>query len=130
MTDELKGYLRNWFLKAEHDLITAQTLLEHQPMILDIVCFHCQQAIEKYLKAFLIYKAQDVEKTHNLNYLQSLCVQLDVEFIGYDFKMLSEYAVKARYPDDFLMPEPEEAKAYLLLAQNVKLLAESKIKLD
>jgi HEPN domain-containing protein len=70
MSKDLEEYIANWIKKATHDIITAQTILEHQPLILDVVCFHCQQAIEKYLKVFLIANNVDVVKTHNLNYLQ------------------------------------------------------------
>lgn len=34
-----------------------------EPMILDNACFHCQQAIENCLKAFLIYRCCDIERT-------------------------------------------------------------------
>ena len=53
MTPALKTYIESWLNKAEHDLLSAQRLLEIEPMILDNACFHCQQAIEKCLKAFL-----------------------------------------------------------------------------
>ncbi|MFI5139251.1 MAG: HEPN domain-containing protein [Sphingobacteriales bacterium] len=47
MTPALKAYVESWLNKAEHDLITAQRLLEIEPIILDNACFHCQQAAEK-----------------------------------------------------------------------------------
>jgi HEPN domain-containing protein len=52
MTPALMAYVESWIYKAEHDLISAQRLLEIEPMILDNACFHCQQAMEKLLKAF------------------------------------------------------------------------------
>ena len=51
MTADFKEYIKAWLLKADHDIISAQRLLEIEPMILDSACFHCQQAIEKSLKA-------------------------------------------------------------------------------
>jgi HEPN domain-containing protein len=54
MTPALSAYIKTWIEKAEHDLMSAQRLLEIEPMILDNACFHCQQAVEKCLKAFLI----------------------------------------------------------------------------
>jgi HEPN domain-containing protein len=41
-------------------------IIELNPIILDIACFHCQQAVEKYLKSFLLYRGQELIKTHNL----------------------------------------------------------------
>ncbi len=48
---------REWFGKAERDLLTADTMLGVSPAPTDVVCFHCQQAAEKYLKGFLLIAA-------------------------------------------------------------------------
>ena len=56
MTQALKDYINAWLQKADSDIISAQRLIKIEPMILDNACFHCQQAIEKSLKAFLHYK--------------------------------------------------------------------------
>ncbi|TAG12895.1 MAG: HEPN domain-containing protein [Sphingobacteriia bacterium] len=37
-------------------------------MILYNACFHCQQAIEKPLKAFLISKGMEIEKSNNIQF--------------------------------------------------------------
>ena len=47
MTPALKAYIGSWLDKAENDLMSAQRLLEIEPIILDNACFHCQQATEK-----------------------------------------------------------------------------------
>ncbi len=44
MTTDQIAYINAWLLKAEHDMISAERLLEIEPMILDNACFHCQQA--------------------------------------------------------------------------------------
>jgi hypothetical protein len=49
MTPALKAYIESWLVKADHDLMSAQRLLEIEPMILDNGCFHRQQDIEKCL---------------------------------------------------------------------------------
>jgi HEPN domain-containing protein len=49
MKDEKRNYLQQWLHKAEHDLLAAKLILDYEPIILDISCFHCQQAVEKYL---------------------------------------------------------------------------------
>ena len=69
MTPALKIYIQSWLDKAEQDIISAQRLLEIEPVILDNACFHCQQAIEKLLKAFLIYNSREVERPHNIIFL-------------------------------------------------------------
>jgi HEPN domain-containing protein len=73
MTDNLKAFISSWLSKADNDLLSAKRLIEIKPMILDNACFFCQQAIEKYLKAFLIYNEQDIIKTHNIHFLLDEC---------------------------------------------------------
>ena len=41
MTEDHKQYIRKWLEKADHDLIASQTLIDAQPLILDVACFHC-----------------------------------------------------------------------------------------
>jgi hypothetical protein len=58
--------VRAWVQKAQNDLLSARILLEHKPPILDTAAFHCQQAVEKGLKAFLVWKEVPFEKVHSL----------------------------------------------------------------
>ena len=44
-----------WIEKADHDLGTAQIIYIHVPKFRDTITFHCQQAVEKYLKSYLIF---------------------------------------------------------------------------
>ena len=44
-----------WLRKARNDLVSARILLAHGDPVTDTACFHCQQAVEKTLKAFLVY---------------------------------------------------------------------------
>ena len=75
MTEAEAKHLNQWMEKAEHDLIAAKLIIEHQPTILDIACFHCQQAVEKYLKTFLVFKKEEFPRTHNLDLLIQNCSQ-------------------------------------------------------
>lgn len=127
MKPELKQYIERCYIKASHDLITARIMLEHNPLVLDVVCFHCQQAVKKYLKAFLASYEKEIIKTHNLNFLQTQCAEMDTDFNDFDFKQLGEFAVDVRYPDDFLMPELTEAKEYLLMAEELERMVKGKI---
>ena len=127
MTFPMQAYIREWLLKAEHDLISAQRLLEIEPMILDTACFHCQQAVEKSLKAYLYYKDNEVEKTHDVIFLLSECAKFDPVFKTIDPLNINAYAVHGRYPDSSLMPEPEEAKTFYQLAIQVNNLVKERI---
>jgi hypothetical protein len=57
---------RSWLVKAEKDLRAAQHGLGASPALLEDAAFHCQQAIEKTLKAFLTWHGRPFRKTHNL----------------------------------------------------------------
>ena len=96
-------------------------------MILDSACFHCQQAIEKYLKAFLIYNGKEAAKTHDIDYLLQQCACFDPVFDSVDPANINDYAVQGRYPDYALMPEPDEAKDYYQLALHIKSLVLERI---
>ena len=42
-----------WLKKAENDLKTVKHLLTLEDAPTDVISFHCQQAVEKYFKAYL-----------------------------------------------------------------------------
>lgn len=112
-----------WLRKAESDLKSARILLNARDVVTDTICFHCQQAIEKYLKAFLTSKNVRFERIHDLLTLLELCIQKDKDFEKLDKERISEltfYAVDLRYPDEFYIPSIEEAKSALNIATEVK----------
>ena len=46
---------KEWFETADLDYGSALFLLEMKPMPFEIICYHCQQCAEKYLKGFTAY---------------------------------------------------------------------------
>jgi HEPN domain-containing protein len=90
-----------WFKKAEEDLFVIKHILKLENAPADICCFHAQQAIEKYLKAYLISKNVLFPKTHDLQLLVQLCIQINPIFNDILPQALSliNYAVVPRYPD-------------------------------
>src|SRR5438309_756905 len=59
------------------DLRAAALDLAADPPILDDLVFHCQQAVEKAMKAFLSWHDEPFGKTHNLETLGEACLRLD-----------------------------------------------------
>jgi HEPN domain-containing protein len=118
----MDDYLKKWLIKANNDLKVAENEIElpSENMVTDAICFHCQQAVEKYLKAFLITKKSDFQRSHNLEYLLEICKENDAEFSELDLGNLSFYAVEVRYPDNFYIPSFDEARECLDLALKVK----------
>jgi HEPN domain-containing protein len=127
MTDAEIKHLKQWLEKAEHDLIAAQLIIENQPLILDVACFHCQQAVEKYLKTYLVFQNQDFPKTHNLDILLKKCCDLNASFATIDIGQLEDFAVRGRYPHDFESPTADETDNFYRIALQVKELVLNEI---
>ena len=120
---EAESVVREWVSKAESDLLSA----EHNLLLGDlaptsIVCFHIQQAVEKYIKALLAYHGIDFPKTHDISYLlsilpgnsQNLCMdEVTTEKLSY-------FAVSGRYPGFDVEPTAEEAQDLLRKATAFK----------
>lgn len=90
-----------WVQKAEADYLGAVYLRRHRKIPLpDLVCFHCQQSAEKYLKAFLQEAGATFPKTHNLLDLLQLLMRVNpsLKKLQADLLVLEDYAVKFRYP--------------------------------
>lgn len=108
MNDKTRDYIRAWLQKAGSDMRNAEMIMSTDAVSLplDTVCFHCQQAAEKYLKAYLIYQNNPFPFSHNLADIVDACMQIDGDFESIQRKAetLTPYAVEVRYPDDFYMP--------------------------
>ena len=92
-----------WIKKAEGDFIASLSLSEKQEENLsDAICFHCQQCIEKYLKAFLVNNDIEPPEVHDLQRLKVLCAEVDKDFesISEHLDILNAYAVNFRYPGE------------------------------
>jgi HEPN domain-containing protein len=115
--DEVKAWLR----KASGHLLAARILVEHSSLVLGPAAFHCQQAAEKTLKAFLAWRSTPFEKVHSLVYLMDLCEAQEPGFAALreETENLSPYAVEIRYPGEPLEISPEDARRALAAAQAV-----------
>ena len=92
-----------WIEKAEADYIAVQQLLlTANPLLHNIICFHAQQCIEKYLKAWLQEANIRPPRTHNLEELLDLIVPTVPAWYHWqpDLKIIMAYAVDPRYPGD------------------------------
>lgn len=111
-----------WLDMAQLDQSVAAHLLDSfRPIPVEIVCYHCQQAAEKAIKALLL--AQEVEsipRSHDLSFLLSCLVKQEAipEHIYEDADLLTPYGVCVRYPNDLELEE-RHAKQALNAAQSV-----------
>lgn len=105
--------IAEWIQHAEEDYEAALDLLRRRknPMPA-MVCYHCQQSVEKYLKAYLLKNNSIFEKIHDLLELNKECEKIDASFgfIVDWVKVLNPYATETRYPGrNFEIAEAKEA---------------------
>ncbi len=91
----------DWLFHAYQDKISAETLITDNRLYGQVI-FHCQQAIEKSLKAYLIYKTRKFHDGHNIVWLCKQSAMLDKEFYDYitKFSVMNRYYIETRYPAD------------------------------
>lgn len=118
-----------WALKAEEDYQAALVLAHSKKHpLLNSVCFHSQQAAEKYLKSYLVLKDVRFTKTHDLILLKNLCVKRDGEFelLSDLVVTLNPYAVEFRYPGE--QANRRDVKRTLAAAKEIRDWVRRKIK--
>ena len=119
---DAESVLREWIEKADADLEVARRMAEeagNNLRIREIVGFHCQQAAEKYLKAFLTHSRIEFPRTHDLKALLELAGQPLADTLD-AAKWLTPFGVQIRYPGDTAeMLSGDERKA-LTIASQVK----------
>ena len=100
--DYLIQKAEEWFKKGDSDLRSAGILMKDEQPPTDTICFHCQQAAEKYLKGYLTLKGIDFIKSHDLDYLLKLCIDTGGEFetLRDAVLTLNKYGIEPRYPAD------------------------------
>jgi HEPN domain-containing protein len=60
---------REWLHRAHADLRIARLALDDRPPLTSEALYHCQQAVEKALKGFLVFHDQPIRKSHDLREL-------------------------------------------------------------
>lgn len=121
--DEVRRELvRGWLAKAEADLAVAERLMSGGGEHAWAVAFHCQQAAEKFLKAYLSQWQIEFPKTHDLQQLLGLAQKQEAAFaksLG-EAATLTPYGVEARYPGDAPDVTVEDAHNALRVARLVR----------
>lgn len=130
MTKDQNDYLKTWLFRANEDIAVIEKLFESDPeLYASTICFHAQQAVEKFLKAFLVFHNVDFPKTHDLDYLLLECKKIDARNFDIDLGSLTDFGVSIRYPDDFYLPDKDETAQYRGIALKVKIVIENIIKI-
>lgn len=91
---------QEWFRYAAKDLQSAIYLQGMNPLPIEIICYHCQQSAEKYLKGYIALNGGEILRVHDLVVLNKICLSYGHNFIDIldECLNLTDYGVQARYP--------------------------------
>jgi HEPN domain-containing protein len=119
MADPKLEHVKSWLATAWQDLEAAVWLMESPASLFGAVGFHCQQAVEKSLKAYLTWQDRPFEKTHSLVVLLETCLEVDPNFEALRIAavILTPYAAILHHPGDIQHINIEEAYTAIELAQ-------------
>lgn len=92
--------VKEWFSKADEDFQFAEVNLKEGRNFFPQICFHFQQAAEKYLKSFIIARELKFSKIHDLEQLLEECLKNEeqLEKIKDECAFLDGFYVDTRYP--------------------------------
>jgi len=111
-SDEPPPSVRDWLARADDDLLAIDTLLTGATIPWSAVCFHAQQAAEKYLKVLLIQRRRRPPRTHDLAEVVSAArgAGCSLPDLDADCDALRVWAVGARYPENVPIPTRAEGQ--------------------
>jgi len=117
-----RDLVQQWLDKAEADYGLIVHLVSENTPFLSAVGFHAQQAVEKFLKSFLVQHQVEFPKTHNLGEILNLVATIDTPLADSLRKVtvLNPFSVETRYPGDIPEISPEDAKKAVKLVSNVR----------
>jgi HEPN domain-containing protein len=124
----MKDLTKEWIKKSEGDVGTAvRESSVKEGANWDAVCFHAQQAVEKYLKGILQEIEKPFSKTHDLSVLLELALSEfpELSVLADDLEWLSAFAVEFRYPGEEALEE--DAKHALAIMERALSLLKQKI---
>jgi len=121
MSDEIAHSVREWLDRAADDWTTVEILTAHERCPREMVCFHCQQYVEKLLKAFLTFLGIEAPRTHDLRRLAQLAAPQcpEILLVADEIDLLTEHAVQLCYPDDWREVELAEMNKLVALAKGI-----------
>ena len=118
----IADFVQQWLKKADLDLQAARLLCAGELTDYFVSGFHAQQAVEKYIKAFLVRHQIEFPKTHNIGRLRQLVARRDATLAERLERadVLTPYGVDMRYPEEFEVVSQKRAEQAVTLAEWVR----------
>jgi len=120
MSDDQLKYIQQWIAKADEDLRVVHQLMNCEFPVYGAIAYHCQQSAEKFLKASLAFNGREFPRTHNIEFLLSLCSEIDNNYSKIDPGNLTDFGVEVRYPGDFLEPDLKEIEELIEIVDKIR----------
>lgn len=125
-----QSIVKEWISKGEEDYSFARANLEEGKNFFAQICFHFQQAAEKYLKAFIIASDLEFRRVHDLGLLLKVCSTKDASFedLRETCEFLSAFYIEARYPVHWPTNfSSQEAQKALQAAERIRAFIKEKL---
>jgi HEPN domain-containing protein len=116
-----ESLVRIWLKRAKSNLQIAKAGKVFDDILYEDLCFDCEQAVEKALKALLVSIDISFPRTHSISHLIELIEEHNIEVPDEIMNSISltAYAVSTRYPGDFEPVDEQEYQEALETAKNV-----------
>jgi len=121
----------DWYAQGDMDIHAAEILLA-QDGPLPVIAFHIQQAIEKYLKGWLLSTGWTLRRTHEVEVLVQEAIARDANFAPFlaPCQRITEYYIETRYPIGVhTLLDPKTITADLNTARDLMALIRHKLTL-
>jgi len=118
---EVEALAVGWLAKAEVDVLACDSLAAPGTELWEAVAFHSQQAVEKALKALLVWHQVEFPKTHDIQRLLDLLADADPELAraSVGAAALTPYGVEYRYPGEYPPVDRDSASSAQSVARQV-----------
>jgi len=119
----MNNYVKEWLRQSDEELRTARYLADGN--FFRSACYHAEQSIEKFLKAHLINKGWDLEKTHSIRRLLAIAEEHGLIFDLEEADIIFIDSIyRGRYPGEAGLlphgePDSEDAERAVKIASKL-----------
>jgi HEPN domain-containing protein len=118
----VRELVREWLQNGDGDLEASRVLIAQAPSLVVQIGFHLQQAVEKYLKAYITFTGNQPPRTHDLMELRSIVQKHDRSLgaASAGLEVLVPYPVLERYPQHGATSAELDVASALELARRIR----------
>ncbi len=130
MNEAYRIITEEWLKKARSDYLFAEASLRELSGFYSQICILCHDAVEKYLKAFLISRGKRPERVHDLLAILKECSQIDTtlsDAVSTPCSILNDYYIPLKYPSHYPEVTREQAKEAFTAAGMIQFEIEKRL---